>query len=608
MSSLPPADPAIGTTIAGRYRLEALLGKGGMGVVYRAAHVATGRKVAVKLLARDADEAASQRFLREARIAASLSHPNLVQVIDVGRTEQEQMYLVLELLEGEPLSAHLRRKGPMRPEDALDTLVPILDALAALHAAGVMHRDVKPSNIFLSLDGSARVVPKLLDLGISKHVNPEEALTQTGMMMGTPHYMSPEQARGADEVGVGVDVWAMGVVLFEVLTGQRPFDASNVAAVLYKIASDRPPRLAEKRPGLPPRVAAAVDRALAYEPSSRFATAGELADALVEGAIDAGWTLTCRMPVGPRISLEPFAPGLNPPVDDRTPALGTATPLIPRPKSDRTREVSAALVASASGPRPEPTPDPTPRPAPEPEAKPDPEAATEPTPKPERAAQAQPSSPPAAAPSARESLPAMAEPVARGAAPAPHDEPRAAARPAPPPEPPRPQEDLPMAAEAEPQEEPITTPSERLRQLSPSPWRRLAPVLLVTSLVAGVALAVAWLGAEPAPRTAASPPTAVDAAVEAPPIASAPVPARDGPDAGPAVRAVVEPSAREGTVAIEPAPGAVGPAPVAITKRGPRPPHPSPPAATEPRAPSEPRAPTEPAGVAVGTNQAPIVD
>ncbi|CAG1773183.1 partial Serine/threonine-protein kinase PknA, partial [uncultured bacterium] len=222
MSSLPPADPAIGTTIAGRYRLEALLGKGGMGVVYRAVHVATGRKVAVKLLARDADEAASQRFLREARIAASLSHPNLVQVIDVGRTEQEQMYLVLELLEGEPLSAHLRRKGPMRPEDALDTLVPILDALAALHAAGVMHRDVKPSNIFLSLDGSSRVVPKLLDLGISKHVNPEEALTQTGMMMGTPHYMSPEQARGADEVGVGVDVWAMGVVLFEVLTGQRP--------------------------------------------------------------------------------------------------------------------------------------------------------------------------------------------------------------------------------------------------------------------------------------------------------------------------------------------------------------------------------------------------
>jgi serine/threonine-protein kinase len=197
----------------------------------------------------------------------------------------------------------------MRPEDALDVLVPILDALEALHSAGVVHRDLKPSNIFLSLDGSSRVVPKLLDLGVSKPLDPHEAMTDTGMMLGTPHYMSPEHATGAVEVGIAADIWAMGVVLFETLSGERPFTAATIPGLLHKIATERPPRSSERIPGLPSAIASTIDRALAYEPASRHASAAELADALVEGAIEAGWMLTCRMPSGPRISLAPFTAG-----------------------------------------------------------------------------------------------------------------------------------------------------------------------------------------------------------------------------------------------------------------------------------------------------------
>jgi serine/threonine protein kinase len=361
------SDPIVGQKVADRYELISLLGKGGMGVVYRAVHIATGRHLAVKLLSRDADDGAARRFLREARIAAKVSHPNLVDVIDVGKMEEGGMFLALELLEGEALSAHLRRKGSMRPEDALDALVPIIDALGALHAAGVVHRDIKPSNIFLSLDGTARIVPKLLDLGVSKPLDPGEALTETGMMLGTPHYMSPEQATGAVDVGVAADIWAMGVVLFEALSGDRPFSAETIPGLLHKIATDRPPRLCDRMPKLPASIGKAIDIALAYDPSSRHASAADLADALVEGALEAGWTLTCRMPTGPRISLMPFAPDV-PNADPLTPMLGSSedpgtpvmgvapaappsTPSTPSKPTgplavDKTRSVSARSVAS----------------------------------------------------------------------------------------------------------------------------------------------------------------------------------------------------------------------------------------------------------------------
>ena len=254
-------DPRVGTQVADRYRLDECIGKGGMGVVYRGAHLWTGRPVAVKLLERVDSAQSKTRFLNEARAAAAVRHPNLVEVLDVG-DEGHSMYLVLELLEGEPLDAHLERKAKMRAEDALDALVPILDALEALHRHGVMHRDVKPGNIFLSVDGQGRIVPKLLDLGISKSLTGTENITHTGALMGTPSYMSPEQARGAP-VGVGADIWAMGVVLFEALSGIRPFVAHSVPGLLHKIATDRPQSLGKVEPDLPRSLTDVVDRALA---------------------------------------------------------------------------------------------------------------------------------------------------------------------------------------------------------------------------------------------------------------------------------------------------------------------------------------------------------
>jgi eukaryotic-like serine/threonine-protein kinase len=290
-------------TIAGRYRLEAEIGRGGMATVYSATHLATQRRLAVKLLRAGAADHEERRFLREARISARVAHPNLADVFDVGTMDGGGMYLALELLEGETLAAHLQRKRAMRPQDALDTLVPILDALDALHSAGVVHRDVKPSNIFLSAESTGRVVPKLLDLGLSKHLDPTEAMTAAGAVLGTPCYMAPEQIAAANDVGVAADVWAIGVVLYETLSGERPFRGGTIAELFHKIRNEPAPRLAEKMPALPRSLADAVDHALAHEPSHRHRRAADLAEALVASAIEAGWVLTCRLPSGPQISV-----------------------------------------------------------------------------------------------------------------------------------------------------------------------------------------------------------------------------------------------------------------------------------------------------------------
>jgi serine/threonine-protein kinase len=483
--------------IADRYALVELIGKGGMGSVYRGEHLGTGRSVAIKLVAGSADELAAKRFLREARIAAALSHPNLVEVLDVGTTGEGQMYMALELLVGEPLDAHLRRKGPLRAMDALDTLIPILDALAVLHDAGVVHRDVKPANIFLSVDGSARIVPKLLDLGISKPLEGGQTLTETGMMLGTPHYMAPEQARGMLDVGVGVDIWAMGVVLFESIVGRRPFVADNIPGLLHKIATDRPPRIGTLVPELPPALAMAIDHALAYEPSSRPASARDLADALVDAAVESGWSLTCRLPTGPRLSLQPRASSQPTSVasSQSTPLLGTAdTPVLP-------------ISAKAS---PEPAP----------------------------------SSPAGTRPlGARPSF--VSDPTAPVESPPPMRAAVAPAEPAEAPaEPPREPPSAAPASESPTPSEPALSTATALRRARPSPWRLVAPLALVL-LASGIALG-AWMLREPA---AVEPPvTRSDRAPREAPTADAglahaePTPVRVEPllDAGARAPALVE--------------------------------------------------------------------
>lgn len=281
----------IGTTLAGKYRLDRILGQGGMGTVFAGVHEWTSRQVAVKMLNADlaADEVTAQRFLQEARAAAGLEHPNVVDVLDMGQAEDGAVYLVLELLVGGSLSDQIVR-GPMSVEATLSHLLPVIDALGSAHAHGIVHRDLKPDNIFLSITPQGRVIPKLLDFGIVKIAGDKASKTKVGFIVGTPEYMSPEQAQGKADIGPPSDVWSMGVVLFECLTGQLPFQAETQTGVLVAVVTQRAPSVRTLGIEVPRAIAAVVDRALAVEPEARFPDAAALGKALEAAArgIDPG--------------------------------------------------------------------------------------------------------------------------------------------------------------------------------------------------------------------------------------------------------------------------------------------------------------------------------
>lgn len=229
----PPPDPLIGTTIDDRYEVLGTLGEGGMGTVYHVRHRLLGRQLALKALradlARDGD--LGQRFIREARAAASVAHPNVVQITDFGNLPSGQPYFVMELLVGESLSAILRKGGPLPAARATRLLTQIVDALGAAHAAGVVHRDLKPDNILICPGPSGDIV-KVLDFGLAK-VAGQSRLTKAGVVFGTPYYMSPEQASG-DPVDERADIYALGVVMYEMFTGRVPFEADTFMGVLTK--------------------------------------------------------------------------------------------------------------------------------------------------------------------------------------------------------------------------------------------------------------------------------------------------------------------------------------------------------------------------------------
>jgi serine/threonine-protein kinase len=274
----------VGTTLAGKYRLDRILATGGMATVFTGVHAWTERSVAVKILnyehARDPEVV--RRFLQEARAAAQLKHPNVVDVLDMGQDDDGTVFLVLELLEGETLKALLKR-GVLAPHEAAILLAPILRAVAAAHAKGVVHRDLKPDNIFLALgpvgpDGHRDTIPKLLDFGIAKVANEgDSGSTRTGAMVGTPQYMSPEQVRGDRELGPRADVWSMGVLLHYALTKRMPFNAESAPAVLARVLTERARPIREIAPTLPEALAAVIDRALQHEASARFADMREMA-------------------------------------------------------------------------------------------------------------------------------------------------------------------------------------------------------------------------------------------------------------------------------------------------------------------------------------------
>jgi eukaryotic-like serine/threonine-protein kinase len=281
----------IGSVVNGKYRLARLLGDGGMGSVFEAHHTALGTRVAIKVLHPELARRTGlvERFLQEARVAAQIRSPHVVQVTDIDRTPEGQAYIVMELLEGEPLSSVLDRQHKLPVTTACEYALQILAALEAAHALGVIHRDLKPENVFLTFAGGKPVL-KLIDFGIAKarRSDPQQKnLTVAGAVMGTAEYMSPEQARSADKVDARADLYAAGVMLYEMIAGSRPVSGDDARIIALKVERGEVVPLVQAAPGVPREIAGLVHRAMAARPELRFTTATEMRLAL-ERAMRAG--------------------------------------------------------------------------------------------------------------------------------------------------------------------------------------------------------------------------------------------------------------------------------------------------------------------------------
>jgi serine/threonine protein kinase len=278
--------PRPGEVIGGKFVVERVLGVGGMGVVVAAHHSHLQQTVAIKFLRRDTarDEAAVHRFLREARAVAALQGDHVVRIMDAGRLEDGLPYLVMEYLNGTDLDQVLAQKGRLSLEECLDYLLQAMEAVAEAHAAGIVHRDLKPSNLFVSMkpDGSRFV--KVLDFGISKALDltgrNEVNLTATSITLGSPLYMSPEQVRSSKSVDARTDIWALGIIAYELLAGVQPFEAETVTGLCAKIVADEPAALRSIRPDLPATFEAVVMRCLEKNVAARYQTVRDLAAAL----------------------------------------------------------------------------------------------------------------------------------------------------------------------------------------------------------------------------------------------------------------------------------------------------------------------------------------
>lgn len=273
MEDTSPAADTIGAAalLGGRWRLDAPIGSGGMGEVWRCHHEVLGRVAAVKLV-RSGLTADRGRLLQEARVLASIRHPAVVEVLDCGEHEGIGFY-VMELLEGRTLGTKIRARGPLMPSEAVELLLPILDGLDAAHGAGVIHRDVKPENVFLVATGVGER-PKLIDFGIARVRASSTRWTVAGELVGTPDYMAPEQLHGG-EADARTDVWAVGATLYEAIAGKAPFEADDLSATLQRILAEPPTRIVE--PPVDDAFWDLLSRALAKSAADRFPSASSFA-------------------------------------------------------------------------------------------------------------------------------------------------------------------------------------------------------------------------------------------------------------------------------------------------------------------------------------------
>jgi len=276
--------------IGGKYRITELIGQGGMGTVFEAVHTGTGSRVAIKLIvSNDIKEEVFVRFQREARAAGTIDSHHIVRIFDMGTDDRSgSPFMVMERLFGEDLSQVMRRVGPLNPAVAVALAAQAALGLAKAHEQGIVHRDIKPANLFLHDGGdTGDTVVKILDFGIAKVLMDamqkaeEGGLTRTGSMLGSPHYMSPEQAQGLRTIDHRSDIWSLGVVLYKMLTGQTPHaHLQTLGQVILAICSTPPRPVQELAPWVPPEVASIVHRALQADPARRFQTAGEMYQAL----------------------------------------------------------------------------------------------------------------------------------------------------------------------------------------------------------------------------------------------------------------------------------------------------------------------------------------
>lgn len=282
----PSADALVGKIISGKYLVIGRLASGGMGTIYDCENVAVGRKVALKVLnpLHKARVEAVGRFEREARAAAKIGHPNIIDVLDLGRTEDGVPYIVMERLSGEDLFSLLDRTGPIQPALAIDIIGQVLGALGAAHAAGIVHRDLKPDNVFLARRGPRADFVKVIDFGVAKFHDELGAetrrLTRDGSVLGTPSYMSPEQAAGAKNVDARSDLYSVGALLYEMLSGTLAYAGDNYNEVIAAIITRGPRPLREVAPWVTEGMAGVVERAMARDPNDRYQTAAEMQAAL----------------------------------------------------------------------------------------------------------------------------------------------------------------------------------------------------------------------------------------------------------------------------------------------------------------------------------------
>jgi serine/threonine-protein kinase len=276
--------PVPGTVLLGKYRIESVLGRGGMGIVLRVTHLHLGEELALKILSPEAAGGPDvhARFLREAQFAVRLRGEHVTRVSDVGILPEGAPYIVMEYLRGIDLSGELERRRTLPPGDIVDYVLQACEALAEAHALGIVHRDIKPSNLFLTSRPDGTPLVKVLDFGISKAPVSSGVLTRTEAVMGTPGYMSPEQMKAARDVDARTDIWALGIVLYECLHGRRPFDAESFSAAVLRAATEPPPMA----PWIPRGLQAAVLRCLEKDRAARFPSAAELAVALSPFARD----------------------------------------------------------------------------------------------------------------------------------------------------------------------------------------------------------------------------------------------------------------------------------------------------------------------------------